>query len=84
MSKLTFEQWEEKIGIISDHFDPKTKDNKLTEDEFRELAMPTNDSFRGVMHEDRIKFLKDNGYELTRENMCNPDLSAKPKNHESE
>lgn len=52
----------------------KNGDEDITEKEF--LALDLADKY-GVNHDDRIKFLKDNGYDITRENMVNPDLSAR-------
>lgn len=40
--------------------------------------LANRDSYIPVNYDDRIKFLKDNGYELTRENLVDPSLSAKP------
>jgi hypothetical protein len=54
---------------------PKIKD----EAEFIAYAKQNLHLFTGVMYDDRIKFLKDNDYELTRENLIDPELSAKPK-----
>ena len=54
---------------------PKTKD----EAEFIAYAKQNLQLFTGVMYDDRIKFLTENGYDLTRENLINPHLSAVPK-----
>lgn len=51
-------------------------DGSISEKEF--LQIPITDK-TGVNHSDRIKFLKDNGYEVTRENMIDSSLSARPK-----
>lgn len=72
-----FEEWEKHFGLISKVYDPEKHKDTMTEDEFKEATMSNLDDVVGVNHDDRIKFLKDNGYEVTRENMANPDLSAK-------
>lgn len=71
-SKKTIEAWEKEKGvIISGEVELKSK---LTEDEFNELALERG---IGVNFEDRTKFLKDNGYTVSRENMVNSELSIR-------
>lgn len=73
MSKKTIEELEiEKGYVILGDVDLK---EKLTDEEFISLA-ETN-GFHGVNFEDRIKFLKDNGYEVTRENLIDSSLSCR-------
>ena len=73
MKKDTVEYWEKERGCIIPSLKPT---DSMTEQEF--LALPMT-SRLGVDHESRIKFLKDNGYEVTRENMINSELSVVPK-----
>jgi hypothetical protein len=63
---------ERNIMLIGD-VDPS---KEVTQEEFDELVSNPSD-FKGVFHEDRAKFLKNNGYDATRANMLNADLSAK-------
>lgn len=70
-SKKTIKDWELEKGFIVRGAQPMTK---LTEQEFDDI--PAGEKV-GVNHKDRVQFLKDNGYEVTRENMINVDLGAK-------
>lgn len=70
-SKKTIKDWEQEKGVIVRGAQPLTK---LTEQEFNDI--PDGEK-TGVNHKDRIQFLKDNGYEVTRENMINTELGAK-------
>lgn len=66
------DEWERQKGYLVRRLsDPEVM---MTEEEFN--AIPFSD-LHGVDHEMRTKFLIDNGYEVTRENMI-ADLSAKP------
>lgn len=79
--KKTFIDWEEKLGVMVRDADEKTLKSKITEAEFREswgAGIPS-----GVNHKQRIKFLKDNGYEVTRENMLDGQLSVVQPDPES-
>lgn len=69
----TLSEWEVERQCVVISLDPK---KKLTEAEFN--AIPLEDRW-GVDHTYRTKFLKDNGYAVTRENMINPELSTVPK-----
>lgn len=68
-------EWEKTKGkFLRDPVDDSEK--TMTEKKFDELAgSPAN--WVGVDYEQRVKFLKDNGYELTRENLTNPELSVR-------
>ena len=73
----TIEQWEKEKGlIVIDDIDPK---QELSEAEFNKRYSFLGSNTVGVNHEDRIQFLEANGYEVTRENMINSELSAKEK-----
>ena len=65
-----FTDLEEQFGVVFEG-DYKTV-SKLTEEEA--LKLFTEGKCTGVTFEDRIKFLEDNGYEVTRENLVT-DLS---------
>lgn len=58
--------------------DPKDLPKIKDEAEFVKYAKENLHLFTGVQYDDRIAFLKANDYELTRENLINPELSAKP------
>lgn len=51
---------------------------KMTDEDFIKLMHTNEGAWRGVDHTVRTKFLKDNDHEVTRENMLNVELSAKP------
>lgn len=82
MTKKDLLTWEKEFGVIIQNVDQKKLSEKVTQDEFS--ALLSDVVYVGVNHEHRKEFLEANGYEVTRENMSNPDLSAKPKNPESE
>lgn len=71
MITKTISEWEAENGCIVINLNPS---DKLTEAQWN--AIDISDKF-GVNHTDRIKFLKDNGYEVTRDNMIDGSLSAK-------
>lgn len=84
-NKRTVQQWEREQGImfLGDDVKPKSKISGL---QFREMAAENNHV--AVDYPAREQFLKDNGYEVTRENLLNNDLepqeqpkktAAKPK-----
>lgn len=69
-------QWEkEQLMVVNIPDGDKLLDKEVTADEFKSLVDKHN--FVGVNHEDRIQFLEDNGYEVNRKNMVDPELSAK-------
>lgn len=69
MATKTLEQWEKQKGFIVIGGDPSAK---MTEEEVDAIDLGKK---HGVNHADRINFLRQNGYEVTRENMV-ADLSA--------
>lgn len=73
MKKDTVEYWEKKTGCVIISRKPT---DSMTEQEFLDLKMHER---IGVDHENRVKFLKANGYAVTRENMVNSELSVVPK-----
>lgn len=80
MSTKAIKTWEKERGIIivADDID---LDKRVTEDEINELITTKlnegGGQIVGVNHEDRTQFLKENGYEVTRENLINGNLSRK-------
>lgn len=67
-------EWEKDKGLI---VKPPVNDTTMTEAEFDEISM---DDKVPVAYEDRVKFLEDNGYAVTRENMIDVQLSARQLN----
>lgn len=49
----------------------------MTQEDYMALVMSNPADFVGVSYDDRIKFLKENGYEVNRHNIVNADLSAR-------
>lgn len=79
-TKKAISTWEkERNMLVTTVSDPS---KKLTEAEFLELILDENGipkpEVTGVNHDDRIKFLKANDYEVNRQNMVDPELSTRP------
>lgn len=72
MKSKTLSEWEVEKGVLVIDGNPK---DAMTEAEFNAIDIGKK---WGVDHARRIKFLEDNGYKVNRENMINPELSAKP------
>lgn len=70
----TVSEWEQENGVIftDDNVDLKSK---VTADEFEKLRQ--QHVWAAVNVEARTKWLKDNGYDVTRENLVNVDLPSK-------
>lgn len=76
MESKTFEQWEEEKGFIVEGVSFDVLSTTMSEEDFLEIALADGIP-QGVNHADRRKFLEDNGYSLTRENMINRHLSVR-------
>lgn len=75
MADKKIEQYEREYNLVlSDVKDPS---QKVSESEFKEMVSTLK--FVGVDFEQREQFLKDNGYDVTRENLIDPTLSVKQK-----
>lgn len=73
--KKTFAEWEMETGMLA--YDPSPYGSKTyTKQEFDAAVQKDVLKFHGVDLKVRKKFLKDNGYELTRENLM-ANLSAR-------
>ena len=71
--KKTIQEWEKEKGfIITDK--SIDIDKQITEEEINAIPVGLK---HGVDHKSRTEFLVSNGYEVTRENLTNPELSAK-------
>jgi hypothetical protein len=76
MSKAkTIGDFERERNIMVRGADPK---KTVTADEFDKLVGPHFENAVGIMHEDREAWLKEQGYEVTRENMMDVALPNKP------
>jgi len=66
------EVWEREKGYVV----PTMKaDKELTEAEFDEMEHPVK---LHINYPDRLEFLEKNGYEITRKNIANVELSTRP------
>lgn len=74
----TIGAWEKDQNVLLND-DSVKLDKKVTVSEFAALAgMGTRDlKFKTVNFQDRTEFLEANGYEVTRENLRNFDLTAR-------
>lgn len=75
--KLTFEEWEKERGTFYKKADDKMLEEQLTEAEFIEKVDISDVNWTGVSYKDRVQFLTANGYEVTRENLFDRELSAR-------
>lgn len=73
--KQSITEWEKQKGMML-HGEIH-EGEPISEEGFMNMAKAAG--FTGVDYESRTKFLKDNGYELTRRNYMSGELSAKPK-----
>lgn len=73
METKKISEWERELGMMLLGLGGRSEDDTISKDEFME-GFP--DKHRGVAYDDRVDFLKRNGYALTRDNLMNPDLSA--------
>lgn len=73
----TIAEWEREKGVMFLDARKHPVNKKVTEDEFMEILQTSEGEYRGVTHDDREKWLKDNGYDVTRANMLDPDLLPK-------
>ncbi len=66
--------WEREKGVMIIDLGDLKQDSQITEEDF--MKHFTKYNTHGVSFDDRIQFLKDNGYELTRANMMDSSLST--------
>jgi len=71
----TIEEWEQESNLMVRNLGKRKLTDKVTKQEFF-AGYP--DNHLGVRIEDRKRFLEANGYQVTRENMMDSDLSAEP------
>jgi len=67
-------EWEKELGII---FCEEQEDEKVSLEDFRAIAQ--EQAYIFVNYKDRLKFLKENNYEASRENILNTELSSVKK-----
>lgn len=77
MAKTKLSKLEEKYGVIACDRKKYPTNSSYEENEFIELLASNIGDFTRINHSDRIKFLQDNGYEVTHENMIDSNLSSK-------
>lgn len=78
MQNKSFEEWEKQKGIFAYSLSKYKSSKQMSEEEFDALVERDRVDFHGVDYKARVEFLTKNGYEVTRENLVNSDLSAKP------
>jgi len=71
----TIEEWEQESNLMVRNLGKRKLTDKVTKQEF---FADHPDNHLGVRIEDRKRFLEANGYQVTRENMMDSDLSAEP------
>ena len=76
----TVKQWEKEHNVIL--LADLSQAKKVTREEFRQSMI--DDGFTGINFEDREKFLVDNGYEVTRKNMLDSNLSHRSDDETTE
>lgn len=76
--ELKFSELEKITGHFAVDVKKYNPNDKMTQEDFMRLSVDNPEDFVGVSYDDRVKFLEDNGYKVTRENLL-ADLSAKPK-----
>lgn len=75
MSKKMLKTWEVERGVIAIDRSKYPEDDYYSEEEFTDLLRDHSLDFVGCNHEDRIAFLKANGYEVNHANMIDSTLS---------
>lgn len=70
-------QWERERGFMVINLGDHSEDDEITRVEYDELLGERITNGRGVNFDGRTEWLKANDYEVTRENLMNPDLKAK-------
>lgn len=76
MAKDIITPFEKQTGFVSK--DPKRAATFKTVEEMQEDIPLNSNEYVGVNYDDRVKFLKANGYDVTRKNLIDGTLSAKP------
>lgn len=75
-SSKTISEWEKERGILFRDRQKFPANKKLTDAEIDE-AISDQTNHVGMLHDERVRFLKANGYPVTHENMLNSELSQK-------
>lgn len=79
MADKTFKEHEIDRGMFALDSKLYNTSKTMSREDFDKIVATNYSSFRGVSYKDRVKFLEENGYEVTRENLIDPELSAKPR-----
>ena len=72
----TLLEWEKELGFIDTTADSED-DLKRQIDKKQAIKIWMADTSHKVIYEQRVQFLKDNGYDVTRKNMIDHTLPAK-------
>jgi hypothetical protein len=81
MSLKAIKTWEKEKGVIVTTV--KDENAKVSEDDFNALLDDPKHKWLGVQYEQRLQFLKDNGYKPTRQNIADATLEVKSDNSNS-
>lgn len=73
----TIGQHEKERNLLARDRKKYPAEKHLTDDEFTEMFTSDINNFAGCNHDDRIAFLKANGYPVTHENMLNSELPSR-------
>lgn len=66
--------WELYYGIIFTDRTAYPYDTLYTQEEFNTIRQNNQPDYTGIDYGTRFEFLRENGYELTLDNITNPDL----------
>lgn len=84
MTEVTksLEDWEKQRGFLTVDRKKYPANKKMTAEEVDVLLHDTPGATMGIMFEERIKFLEDNGYEVNHKNMLDSSLTVVQKDQE--
>lgn len=79
MATKKIKDFETERGVIITSLSDKEVERLVTEDEFNEIMETAENAAQSCRYnpEDRLKFLRDNGYKITRANIADSSLSHK-------
>lgn len=72
----TFSEWEKHHNQLYKKATDEHLKKSMSGDDFWAFHLENISDFHGVNHTDRTKFLQDNGFEVTRENMVDHRLAT--------
>lgn len=74
----TFKEHEIDSGMFATDSKLYNTSKTMSREKFDQIVANNYKLFHGVNYKDRVKFLTTNGYDVTRENLFDNTLSAKP------